>query len=139
MGYLFERYEKIATTRNSIIEIENIFAELKSAVLISEAQFHNIYICATEAFNNALIHGNKLNSSKFVEIYVRATKDFVYVDVTDEGEGFDENKVENPLELDNLSKETGRGIFIIEHFCTKKELKKTQQGFCVSLFFDLSK
>jgi len=138
MEYLFERYEKIATSRNSITEIQNIFEELKATIPMSDVQFHNIYICATEAFNNAIIHGNKLNSAKFIELHVRAIDNFVYVDVVDEGDGFNEDALEDPLEKNNLSKESGRGIFIIDHFCTKKELKKTQRGFCVSLSFDIS-
>ena len=40
----FEKYRKFNTYRNTINKLEPIFLELRAAIPMSEAQFHNIYI-----------------------------------------------------------------------------------------------
>lgn len=134
----FEKYRKFNTYRNTINKLEPIFLELRAAIPMSEAQFHNIYICALEAFNNAIIHGNKLNNSKIIEIYVYVENNIVHIEIIDEGNGFNEASIPNPLDPENIVKDHGRGIFIIDRLCTKRTYTMTQRGFCISMLFDLN-
>ncbi len=135
---VFEAYRKFVTYRNTINKIEPMFLELRKAVPMSELQFNNIYVCVLEAFNNAIIHGNRLNNSRFVEMYLYVEDNIVFIDIIDEGNGFDETILPNPLDPENIIKDNGRGIFIIDCLCSKKTYKKNQRGFTVSMEFDLS-
>ncbi len=134
----FEKHEKFPSVRSSINKIEPIFDNLKKIMNISDMQFHNIYICASEAFNNALMHGNKLNAAKFVELHVKLIGDHLHIDIIDEGDGFDPQTIPDPLHPQNINKASGRGIFIIDNLCMKTEYKRTQRGFCVTMIFDIN-
>lgn len=69
-----------------------------------------------EAMNNAFIHGNKRNSEKSVQIDYRYDGETFEIKITDEGKGFDGDKVPDPLEDDNLTKDCGRGLLLISHY-----------------------
>ena len=42
---------------------------------------------------------------------------FLEVHIKDEGKGFDLNSIPDPLLPENLTKDSGRGIFIIKNLC----------------------
>ncbi len=68
-----------------------------------------------EALSNAMIHGNRLDPRKLV--HVRCCCDFgkgVFILVRDQGPGFDPNNVPNPLAVENLGAEHGRGIHLMK-------------------------
>ena len=66
-----------------------------------------------EAGTNAIRHGNKNDPSKMVNFQFHKDEDKLTVVVQDEGEGFDINKLPNPLAPENLLKTNGRGIFMM--------------------------
>lgn len=134
---VFERYEKFTTFREAISKLDCVLSDLRNSVEITDKLFNSIYVCASEALNNAIIHGNQLNPSKCVELYLYVEDNAIHLDIIDEGEGFDESKLADPLLPENLNKENGRGVFIINQFCCQKNTKKTQRGFCVSMVFNL--
>ena len=78
-------------------------------------------ISFVEAVNNAMIHGNKRSADKNVRI------DFSYEDgifeltITDQGAGFSFNDVPNPVEDNNLTKEGGRGVLLMDNYMDKVE------------------
>lgn len=69
-----------------------------------------------EAATNAIEHGNGLDIRKRVSIHYLSWKDRIEIKVTDEGNGFDLDKVEDPRKPENLMRERGRGIFILRQF-----------------------
>jgi len=72
----------------------------------------DIAISVTEMVNNGIIHGNKQDTGKTVTVEVARINRDIRVTITDEGEGFDPDEVESPIDEKNLMKEVGRGIFI---------------------------
>lgn len=74
----------------------------------------NVVIAATEAITNAIIHGNKNDPNKKVQITVEGQNDRIVIHVKDEGKGFKPNKLQNPLSPENLMRENGRGILILK-------------------------
>jgi serine/threonine-protein kinase RsbW len=70
-------------------------------------------IAVTEAVNNAIKHGNKADPKKKVRIHFELFDDSIVVKVADEGRGFDPDRLRDPLDPENILRESGRGIFIL--------------------------
>ncbi len=75
-----------------------------------------ILITLDEAITNACKHGNRSDPEK--KITVRARVDDKKLDITikDEGEGFDPNKLINPLSPEGLERNCGRGVFLMNTY-----------------------
>lgn len=74
-----------------------------------------VELALREALSNAIIHGNRLDPRKLVR--VRCCCELgkgVFIVVRDQGHGFDPNKVPNPLAIENLESEHGRGIHLMK-------------------------
>lgn len=85
-----------------------------------------------EALLNAWVHGNHQNPDKSVIVRWRFGNDF-HFEIIDEGDGFDYKSVPDPTSRNNLIKPSGRGIFIIRHFCDKVNWKKGGRHLTASL------
>ncbi|MFC1524111.1 DUF3365 domain-containing protein [Thermodesulfobacteriota bacterium] len=77
----------------------------------------NIRLALTEAFINAWKHGNNRNPSKAITIQMRQGNDLI-LEVADEGDGFDYHSVPDPTAPENLTRDCGRGIFIINNLAS---------------------
>jgi serine/threonine-protein kinase RsbW len=68
-----------------------------------------------EALSNAVIHGNRRDPNKSVEICCRCEREKgVWLVVKDQGNGFDPNAVADPLQPEGLQAEHGRGIHLMK-------------------------
>ena len=79
---------------------------------LDESTVADIAISATELINNAILHGNKGDSTKSVKIRLNVDNEKIEVEIIDQGTGFDLKSIPDPLADENLMKEVGRGIFI---------------------------
>jgi serine/threonine-protein kinase RsbW len=67
-----------------------------------------------EALNNAVVHGNRLDGHKLVQVRCRCDSEKgISLVVKDQGRGFDPNAVPNPTSPENLSADHGRGIWLM--------------------------
>lgn len=78
-----------------------------------------MYLSVTEAFNNAILHGNQLNPDKMVSIEFSQNADNYNIKVSDEGKGFNQHDIPDPTHHTNIRKESGRGIFIMKEYADK--------------------
>ncbi len=69
-----------------------------------------------ESVTNAIRHGNHYNKDLNAIITIEISKKEIFVEVEDQGEGFDANLIPSPVDADNITLETGRGIFFIKAF-----------------------
>jgi serine/threonine-protein kinase RsbW len=99
-------------------------------------RYYNVLIAVTEAVNNAIIHGNKLNPQKKVTITLIVSQNDITVEVLDQGDGFDPENVADPREAENLLKENGRGVFLIKQLTTTSEISSGIGGTKVKMTFD---
>jgi serine/threonine-protein kinase RsbW len=76
---------------------------------------HAVQLALREALNNAIIHGNRLDARKLVHVRVhcRVGKGISLI-VSDQGQGFDARTIPDPLAVENLEAEHGRGIHIMK-------------------------
>ena len=73
-----------------------------------------ISVALTEAFNNALEHGNKNNPEKFISIDFQKTSTGLEFKIKDEGDGFDYKSIPDVKEDGKEKTFPGRGIFLIK-------------------------
>jgi len=74
-----------------------------------------VELALREAVSNAILHGNRMDPRKLVHVRCccEGTKG-VFIVVRDQGHGFDPNSVPNPLAVENLGAEHGRGIHLMK-------------------------
>ena len=105
---------KIPSSPSQIKEVEAYVRRVAKEYNISPEVFPNILISLTEAVNNAIIHGNNKDESKFVNINCKEHSDSLVFEICDEGSGFNPNKIADPTAVDNLDCCGGRGVFIMK-------------------------
>ncbi|MBN2030606.1 ATP-binding protein [bacterium] len=104
----------IPSRLEELSKIEKISGEIARKMDFSKDQKDNLSIAVTEAVGNAIVHGNKKHADRKVCILFKLKKNQVDVFVKDEGKGFNPDELDDPLNPQNLMKESGRGIFILK-------------------------
>ncbi|MBF0494749.1 MAG: ATP-binding protein [Candidatus Omnitrophica bacterium] len=88
---------------------------------VDENTIFDIRISFEEVLRNAMLHGNKESKHKKVKIETEITDECVTISVEDEGEGFDIRKIPDPTCEENLLKEGGRGVFLVQNLMDEVE------------------
>jgi serine/threonine-protein kinase RsbW len=114
---------KFASTIDNISIIENLVDKIAEKNIIPEEQLGNVMVCITEAVTNAIIHGNKNNIAKNVEVEYLIENNQLIFSVKDEGVGFDFTSIPDPTLPENIEKEDGRGVFLIKNLADSIEFK----------------
>jgi serine/threonine-protein kinase RsbW len=130
--------KELSSERKSLSLIETVLLDIKNKFKLNSEQYYNLLIAVTEAVNNAIIHGNKFNPDKTVMIKVECSESVLEVSVKDQGHGFDYENLQDPLLPENLTKESGRGIFIIKKIADKVEFNCSDKGTEIKIFFKLN-
>ncbi len=110
---------KIQSIPNNINKVEEICAKVCKEANFDEDASDDFAIAATEAANNAIIHGNKSNPAKNITLSFKISSKEVTLKISDEGEGFEIKKLRDPLAPENVFAENGRGILIIKALVDK--------------------
>jgi serine/threonine-protein kinase RsbW len=109
-----ERTISIPSKIDNLRKIEKVIDEISAEFKIGEDQYGNILIAALEAANNAILHGNKLDEKKNVNITFSFEEKTLKIKVEDQGPGFDYAHVPDPTAPENIENVNGRGIFLME-------------------------
>ena len=86
-----------------------------------ESDVFKIHMALEEAIMNAIKHGNELIEEKKVSVEINIESDWFKADIADEGDGFEREDVPDPTLEQNLLKESGRGLMLIEKFMNSVE------------------
>jgi serine/threonine-protein kinase RsbW len=86
----------------------------------------NLFVALDEAFVNAVKHGNKFDAAKLIRVAAEVSKHEARFTIEDEGEGFDVQKIPDPLDPQNLFKTSGRGVLFIYNIMD--EVKYNDRG-----------
>ncbi|CAN5792717.1 hypothetical protein BH11BAC7_BH11BAC7_02090 [soil metagenome] len=132
------REQKISfpSVADNIGLVEKLINEICAAYGISEDHYGNILVAVTEAVNNAMQHGNKLDPGKKVNLSFLANDASLSFEVTDQGPGFDYQNLPDPTNPENIEKPHGRGVFLMRHLADKVEF--SDNGRSVLLNFMIS-
>jgi serine/threonine-protein kinase RsbW len=108
----------------SVIEnihlVERLIDEIVAQYHVKEDYYGELLIAMTEAVNNAIVHGNRLDASKQVTVHFNVVDDTVIrFTIEDEGPGFDYNSLPDPTAPENIEKPHGRGVFLMRQLADK--------------------
>lgn len=112
----------ILSNFDSIPKVESLIDSICFKMNVGE-NFGNILIAVTEAVNNAILHGNKNNSSASVFIKSAESDSSFCFSIEDEGLGFDFTSLPDPTAPENIEKENGRGIFLMKNLADEVEFE----------------
>jgi serine/threonine-protein kinase RsbW len=74
-----------------------------------------VELALREALNNAVVHGNRLDAHKLVHVRCRCkVGEGISLIVSDQGQGFDPRTISDPVAVENLEKDHGRGIHLMK-------------------------
>lgn len=96
--------------------VQIVLEESLRKLEVGEDLAHAIGIAVREAVANAIKHGNQQDPEKRVEVDFGVEDGFVVIQVADEGDGFEPEKVRDPRSPDNLLRPNGRGILFMNSY-----------------------
>ena len=103
------RIETVATAAAAV-------AEFVGRSGMSDDAVFGIDMAIREAVTNAVLHGNREDENKTVDIVLKSSPDAVEISVHDQGPGFNPEDVPDPTAQENILKTSGRGIFFMRTF-----------------------
>ena len=112
----------------AIEDAATLIAEFVSRSGIAEESAFGIDMAVREAVTNAVLHGNRQDESKVVEIRFRNSATALEITVRDEGRGFNPEGVPDPTDPQNLLKTSGRGILFMRTFMDEVEWSRHPEG-----------
>ena len=122
-------YEMICqSNQKEISHIEKFLQQISGDLHLDDGMMYRLLVACTEAVNNAIIHGNKLDPGKKVLVRCRVRKKTLTLSVRDEGTGFDPENLQDPRDERNLLKESGRGVFLMRSLMDKVKFKRLKSG-----------
>lgn len=86
-----------------------------------------------EAAANAILHGNKSDAAKMVTVSFDLSADALTIQLADEGGGFDESAVPDPLSPEGLLRSSGRGIFLMRAIMDEVHFRQLHPGTEITL------
>jgi len=103
----------IPSKLTSLNEVRNFLDEIFNESNLNRTYFNRVFLGLSEAVSNSIVHGNRFDSSKSVSVFACCIKKSLVLEVCDGGYGFPFECITDPTCLENLKKESGRGVFLI--------------------------
>ena len=126
--------EHLNSTLDSVDRAEDTVLREAREMGFDEDDLHKIGISVRECMVNAVVHGNRYNARKKVHLSVGRTRDRLEVVIVDEGDHFDLSQLPDPLADENLLRQSGRGLLMMQAFMDEFLVRPSQpQGTEVKL------
>lgn len=119
---------KIPSDLNYLATVDEFVEGILRDYGADESIIADIAISVSELINNSINHGNQANSDQLVEVTVGRKGDNVSIIITDQGQGFNPDEIDDPLAEENLLKNAGRGIFIVKSLMDSIKVETTDKG-----------
>lgn len=124
---------RIESKLSNVGIVENAVDTITREAGINKENYGKILVSVMEAVNNAIVHGNKSDEKKFVEIEIIFKNSSMSVTVLDQGKGFRPTEVPDPTEPENIERVNGRGLFLMSRLAD--EIKFNKKGNSVTMTF----
>jgi serine/threonine-protein kinase RsbW len=117
------RVLKIGSSIDEMFRVERFVEEISDEHMLYGNYFGNILMAVTEAVQNAITHGNRLNAMKRVTITGEASKEGLWIIVSDEGNGFAYTQYANTAEAEQGLISGKKGLFLIHRLADEVSFK----------------
>ncbi len=124
---------RMESTLESVNKAEEMADQIATQVGFDEDTRSGISMAVREAMINAVLHGNKYDTAKKVNLTFEQNGQDMIVTIADQGSGFVPDEVPNPLAPENLLKQSGRGIFLMRAFMDEVRYRKINSGTEITL------
>ena len=125
---------QLESTLESVDRAEHIALDFARKIGFNEDDQNSISMAVRECMVNAIAHGNQYNARKRVYLKLEAQPGTLLVTIGDEGDGFNDTDVPDPLAQENLLKQSGRGLLLMRAFMDECEhAPRVPQGTLVRL------
>ncbi|MBM3759827.1 MAG: ATP-binding protein [Acidobacteria bacterium] len=112
---------QLESTLDSVDLADQNALDLARKFGFGEDDQNSISMAVRECMVNAVAHGNKYNARKKVYLKLEAMPGTLAVTIGDEGDGFKDTDVPDPLAQENLLKQSGRGLLLMRAFMDECE------------------
>ena len=109
---------------DSVDAAEKLVLQAASELGFDEDALHEIGMAVREAMVNAVVHGNRYNFNKKVHLKIDKNPDSLGIQITDEGEGFEQTGIPDPLAEENLLRQSGRGLLLMKAFVDEFQMDR---------------
>lgn len=119
---------KLPSRVESINEATDAVMDAARRLGFADDALFGIEMAVRESVTNAVLHGNREDESKPVEVGFHGTDAGAVLTVRDRGEGFDPSGVADPTAEENLLKTSGRGILFMRTFMDEVTWEPVPEG-----------
>ena len=113
--------------------VELVARHCDVGVLSARRLQFNLRTALAEALANAIAYGNGHDRTKLVRVEIALGPEAVRIEVADDGVGFDPKRVPDPTGPENVSREDGRGLFVLRHLVDQIEFNERGNRVCLVL------
>lgn len=131
-----KRSLNLKSVSSEIHRLEKFTEELCDAYNINNSYFGNILVALTEAFENAMIHGNKNDPSRHIHVSFESRPKGFLFEVRDEGQGFDFLNIPDATDVEGNPEGKGTGLFLIRSLAD--EVSFADHGRCIRMLFSIA-
>ncbi len=121
----------IPSRQDYLARVDQYTERIVRDLCLPSQMLDDVAISISEAVNNAIVHGNKLDENKRVVIRYYHCAKYLRLVVRDEGPGFSMDAVPDPRQKQNLLKPSGRGILIMRHLMDRVFFRKLKNGMMI--------
>lgn len=112
----------------SIDEAAAAAAEMINRAGAGEEAAFGVDLAVREAVANAVLHGNRQDAAKTVDVAIVASAAGLVVTVRDRGDGFDPAAVPDPTDAEHIMNASGRGILFMRTFMNEVTWEHHPEG-----------
>ncbi len=123
----------IPSDQEYLADVDSFLDGQLRELTVGESIRADIAISVSELVNNAILHGNKSSPEKVVTVEISSEPGQVTIAVSDQGTGFTEEQIDDPVADENLLKEVGRGIFIVRALMDDVDISASERGTTISI------
>ena len=118
----------LASTLESADRAESYALEMARGCGLGEITLEHIGLAVHEIMTNAIVHGNRSDIQKAVVLTISRTDHELRITICDQGEGFDPDRLRDPLSPQALLEGSGRGVYLARTFMDEFHVQRRPVG-----------
>lgn len=116
---------RVSSQTSNIRRVSSRILGVLGAFKLDEGTVFDIRLCIEEAVRNAMVHGNRSDKRRAVRVSYGIDGSRLVIEVEDEGAGFDHAALADPTAEPHITKNSGRGVYLIRKLMDRAEYNET--------------